>query len=206
MVQKCVVSTPVAHKKAKTGRPPKLTPEIAKIITDSVAAGVPRRYAAARAGVTDRTVRRWLVAARKAKSGPLLFLLSALKKADADSVAGGIASIQFAGTPHEEVTVKETAFTDSNGVRTTKTETTKRKVSDWTARAWMLERNHPDYFSLDREKLRQLLKEVAAQKVRVEELKELYAADDRNKTGGQAAGPLPRIIPLVGGDADPNAI
>ncbi len=196
----------MAQKKAKTGRPPKLTPEVAKIITDSVAAGVPYKYAAKRAGVTERTLMRWLAAGRKAKRGPLMSLLSALKKADADAVAGGIASIQFAGTPHEDVIVKETTFTDSNGVRTTKTETTKRKVFDWTARAWILERTHPADFSIYWKEIRQLIKDLAAQKVRVEEVAEQYAAYERDKAAASGDGQPYRIIPKVGGDADPNAI
>ncbi len=133
-------------KKAKTGRLPKLTPEVAKIIVDSVTAGVPRKQAAERAGVTERTLMRWLAAGRKARSGPLLSLLSALKKAEADAIARNTAMIQRAAAERDEVTVKETVTTDANGQTTTKRETTTKKVFDWCAAAWWLERRYPDQF------------------------------------------------------------
>ena len=130
----------MACKKAKTGRLPKLTPEVAKIIVDNVTAGVPQKYAAERAGVTERTLMRWLAAGRKARSGPLLSLLSALKKGEADCIARNVANIQRAASGVEEVTVKETITTDANGQTITKRETTTKRAADWCAAAWYLER------------------------------------------------------------------
>jgi len=126
----------VAQKKAKTGRLPKLTPEVAKIITEGVAAGVPMKYAALRAGVTDRCVRMWVNRGKREKSGLYPSLVSALKKAEADCIARNVANIQRAASEREEVTTKETRFPDG----TVKIEKTVRKVIDWCAAAWYLER------------------------------------------------------------------
>ena len=123
-------------KKGKTGRLPKLTPDVAKIIVDNVTAGVPQKYAAERAGVSERTIKRWLATGRKAKSGPLMALLASLKKAQSDCIARNVANIQRAASEREEVTTKETRFPDG----TMKTEKTVRKVIDWCAAAWYLER------------------------------------------------------------------
>ncbi len=126
----------MAQKKAKTGRLPKLTPDVAKIIIDSVAAGVPSKYAAERAGIGERTLLRWIALGRRAKSGPLMAFLASLKKAQSDCIARNVANIQRAASEREEVTTKETRYPDG----TVKTEKTVRKVIDWCAAAWYLER------------------------------------------------------------------
>ena len=192
----------MARKKTKSGRLPKLTEEVAKVLVDNVTAGVPRKHAAQRAGVTDRTVQRWLAAARKAKSGPLVSLLSSLKKAESDCIARNVAIVQRAASEREEVTTKETRYPDG----TVKTEKTVRKVIDWCAAAWYLERTCPEDFSLNRKEIRQMIKDIATQGARVKELEEQYAEYERAQTGGQADGQPSPVIPKVGGDADPNAI
>ena len=192
----------MAKKKAKTGRLPKLTEEVAKVLVDNVTAGVPRKHAAQRAGVTDRTVQRWLAAGRKAKSGPLVSLLSSLKKAESDCIARNVANVQRAASEREEVTTKETRFPDG----TVKTEKTVRKVIDWCAAAWYLERTCPEDFSLNRKEIRQMIKDVANMGAQLKELEEQHAADERAQSRTQAdRQPVP-IIPKVGGHADPNAI
>ena len=192
----------MAKKKAKPGRLPKLTEEVARVLVDNVTAGVPRRFAAQRAGVTDRTVQRWLAAGRKAKSGPFVSLLSSLKKARADCIARNVANVQRAASEREEVTTKETRYPDG----TIKTEKTVRKVIDWCAAAWYLERTCPEDFALNRKEIRQMIKEVANLGAQLKELEEQYAAYERTQSRSQADGQPPRVIPKVGGDADPNAI
>jgi hypothetical protein len=143
------VSEPVAQKKpkkAKPGRQSKLTPEVAKSIADGVAAGVPSKFAAQRAGVSERSLREWLAKGRKAKSGPHFALSAALKKAEADAISRNTAMVQRAAAERDEVTVKETVTTDANGQTITKRETTTKKVFDWCAAAWWLERRYPDQF------------------------------------------------------------
>ena len=114
----------MARRKAKTGRLPKLTPDVAKIIIDSVSAGVPRKYAAERAGIGERTLLRWIAQRRRAKSGPLMAFLASLKKAQSDCIARNVANIQRAASEREEVTTKETRYPDG----TVKIEKTVRKV------------------------------------------------------------------------------
>jgi hypothetical protein len=58
------------------------------------------------------------------------------KKAQSHCIARNVANIQRAASEREEVTTKETRFPDG----TVKTEKTVRKVIDWCAAAWYLER------------------------------------------------------------------
>lgn len=72
--------------KAGPGRNPKLTDEIRKSILGDLATGNTRACAAARAGVSDRTLRRWLAAGRAGRA-PYVSFLSAVKKAEQDAQA-----------------------------------------------------------------------------------------------------------------------
>ncbi len=192
----------MAKKKSKAGRLPKLTEEVAKVLVDNVTAGVPRRYAAERAGVTDRCVRMWVARGKREKSGLFFSFVSALKKAQADCIARNVANVQRAASEREEVTTKETRYPDG----TVKTEKTVRKVIDWCAAAWYLERTCPQDFSLNRKEIQELIKTAADQAARVKDLEEGYATYERAQKRGQADGQPSPVIPKVGGDADPNAI
>src|SRR5262245_10349520 len=97
---------------ARRGRRTKLTEATRRVIVESVAAGVPLKYAAQRAGVGERTLAGWLAAGRKAKRGPFLQLLQAVKKAEAEAVARNVAIVQ------------------------------KAAAKTWQAAAWWLERRH----------------------------------------------------------------
>lgn len=109
------------------GRDLKLTPALQKAICDSLAAGVDRRHSCLRAGVADRTFRRWMRAGREGKEDLFVSFLSAVMKAEADAVARNVALIQTAA---------------QNG--------------KWQAAVWWLERRHPDLYSSDRKRLREL--------------------------------------------------
>lgn len=134
----------------------KLTPEVLKSVLDSVSKGLTQRLVAARAGVTDRTIRTWM---RKGKQGDVEFtsFFSAVKKAEAEAIAKKVAIILKAANGVTERTVKRTTFPDG----TTKEETSTRKVFEWTAAAWWLERNFPDLYGSDRMRMRHLEKRLA---------------------------------------------
>ena len=72
------------------GRPTKYGPDTAKMIADAIAAGVPKRHAAIRAGITEDTLAAWC----KRYSD----FSAAIKKAEADAVARNVALIQQAAS------------------------------------------------------------------------------------------------------------
>jgi transposase len=109
-------------------RPTKLTPERQKVILAGIAAGLPRKHAAERAGITERTLRLWLRKAQsKRATAAVISFSSALNKAEADAVARNVAIIQTAA-----------------------------KGGKWTAAAWWLERRYPEEFSSFRSELVEL--------------------------------------------------
>ena len=105
------------------GRPQKLTAEVARVLVESVAAGMPRRHAAARAGIGLSTFMLWMANGREGISdGPdganYVELLERIKRAEADAVQRNVVLIQ----------------------------THARKT--WQAAAWWLERRYPADFAL----------------------------------------------------------
>jgi transposase len=83
---------------ARRGQIPKLTPERHRVIVDSIAAGVPRKFAAQRAGVTERCLYKWLARGRQGgkRNAAYVQLVQALQKAEADAVARNVAVVQKA--------------------------------------------------------------------------------------------------------------
>src|SRR4051794_14632835 len=81
---------------AKTGRPPKLTPEVSRVILEGIAAGVPKKYAARRAGVGESTLRAWCARGKAQRTGEFRALLAALKKAEAEAVSRNVAIVRGA--------------------------------------------------------------------------------------------------------------
>lgn len=132
----------MAARKPRRGPIPKLDAAVSKAVCEAVAANVPLKYAAQRAGVSERSVMRWLAAGRAAKSGPYKAFVAAVKKAEADAVAFNVTMIRRAASERDVVTVKETKRPDGTVERVT---TTKREF-DWCAAAWLLERRHPKDF------------------------------------------------------------
>src|SRR3954469_9935830 len=94
------------------GRRTKLTEATVRVIVASVAAGVPLKYAAQRAGIDESTLHLWLRTGRRAKKGPHFQLFQSLKKAEAGAVARNVALVQ------------------------------KAAAKTWQAAAWWLERRH----------------------------------------------------------------
>jgi hypothetical protein len=118
----------VAKEKRKTGRTPKLTPEVQKLIVDAVAAASPRKFAAERAGISTSTLRSWLARGRKERRGEYLAFLAAIKKAEAEAIITRIARIAKAGQGGQvvEKTTKTITVETRDGKRTTTTITTEK--------------------------------------------------------------------------------
>jgi hypothetical protein len=98
------------------GRSTKLTPAVQKVIVDGIAAGVPRKFAAMRAGIDESTFHFWVRKGRRAKRGPHFQFFQSVKKAEADAIARNVALVQKAAS------------------------------KSWQASAWWLERRHPEEF------------------------------------------------------------
>jgi transposase len=80
-------------RKRSGGRTSKLTPEVQASIVQSIMAGVPQEDAAQRAGISEKTFYLWMAAGKKAKSGPFLQFLQAIKKAHSERIAASVARI-----------------------------------------------------------------------------------------------------------------
>jgi transposase len=183
----------VGKRKPGPGRTPKLDPAASRAICDAVAAGVPQKYAALRAGVSDRTVQLWVARGKREKSGPYVSFLSALKKAQADRLAASVGRIGRAAAGGQVVERTTTTVTKADGSATTKT-TEKLLAPQWTADAWFLERTHPDEFAANRREVKELRDQLAA----------LLKAVAGGKL--QAVDPAGAPAPRVGGDADPRSV
>lgn len=138
----------------RRGPESKLTQEVQNALVAGIAAGVPHKHAAACARISPRTFRYWLARGKVQKKGIYAAFFAAIKKAESDGIASNVKQIKKAASGHYETVTKTTTFPDG----TTKTETTKRKVFDWCAAAWLLERRHPDEFGKHLELLREMQK------------------------------------------------
>lgn len=142
-------------RKPGSGRTPKLTPEIQKLIVEAVAACAPRKYAAERAGIAEFTIRRWIARGKRQPKSLFGAFCAALKKAEADAIITRVARISKAAQGGQviEETTKSVTTIDKNGKPVTTTITIKKHVPpQWVADAWMLERRCPDEFALQRKK------------------------------------------------------
>jgi transposase len=138
--------------KRKGGPIPRIDAEKVKSIVRDLGAGVPRKYAAERVGITERCLYKWLANGRKGgkKNAELVQLVHDVKKAEADAVAGSLARIRKAGAGGS-VVERTTITTNAKGITTTKV-VEKLLPPQWTADAWYLERRHPGEFALNRKK------------------------------------------------------
>ena len=178
---------------APTGRIPKLTPTVHKSVVKSVGAGVPLKHAAQAAGVGESTMRAWRSRGRAEGAGPYASFQADLKKAEAAAVVRNSATVQRAAAERDEVTVKETVFADGR----TETVTTTRRVFEWTAAAWWLERRYPEEFSGNKKELaqlRKLVREMAADR-----------GTDGTRTQSLGADARPSVEQDDGGDDGPPA-
>jgi hypothetical protein len=139
----------------KGGRPTKLTPEVKKILLDTIATGVPLNHAAKRAAITRGTLWGWLRRGEEAGKGEFFDFLNAVKKAEAEAVTISLARIRKAGAGGQVVerSTKTVTTQDRSGKTTTTTTVTERfSQGQWAADAWFLERCHSSTFALWRKK------------------------------------------------------
>jgi hypothetical protein len=142
----------VAGKRNKGGRPTDMTEAAVAAIVAAVEQGVTREHAAGAAGIHRDTLRRWIAAGRRAKSGRFFAFFARLQAAEAKAAQTYSLVIRKAAGGHREETVKETVLPDG----TVKRETTTRQEYDWGAAAWWLARRCPDDYGNQVELLRDL--------------------------------------------------
>ena len=122
--------------KAKLGRPSQLTPKLKKDFLDAIAAGSHYEPACAYVGISYTTFRQWMQRGQgthsRKSSAEYVDFVEAVHLAEAKGEISAIAAIRGA---------------------------TKK---DWRAAAWMLERRHPDRWSVTQKIQLQLEAEVNA--------------------------------------------
>jgi hypothetical protein len=180
-------------KSKRTGRIPKLTPEIHAAVVRDIAAGVPREHAAERASIHRATLFRWLARGRKDRAGPYRDLCDAVKRAEADALAASVARIRRAAQGGQVIERTTTTTTRKDGSSTTKV-VERMTAGQWTADAWWLERRHPDEFAGNRHEAKELR----------EQLKALLKLVSDGKLGATApAGPT---ADALGGEASAQSV
>jgi transposase len=150
-----------------TGRPTKLTDEVAREVAKHIRQGLPRDTAGELVGIGTRTFYRWMAVGKKAASGRYRQFWREVKTAEAAAVAVHAATIRKAALGWTEKTIKERIAPD--GTKTV--ETTSRRVFDWTAAAWWLERRNPEQYSSERKRIRELEKMLIDLMKQIDELK-----------------------------------
>lgn len=139
---------------ANAGRESKYNAERHESIIRDLASGLTRACAAARAGISERTLTRWLACGRRGEI-PFVSFVAAVKKAEHDAEAVAVAMIRRIGFGEWVAEEVITTTTAKDGTTST---TTKRKNGrpEWTALAWWLERKWPDHYGKDVEIMREL--------------------------------------------------
>ena len=121
--------------KGQGGRPPKFDVERAEAILTAVRAGNYLETASAFAGVDPDTLRRWIRHGARQEKGQYADFCGALKKAQADAEAGGVARIATAAT------------------------------KQWQAAAWLLERKSHEKWGKKQEIKLRIMDGAIAEKV-----------------------------------------
>lgn len=173
------------------GRLTKLTKPIQAIIVKHIANGTPRKHAAQAAGIAESTLRGWAAKGRTEKGGIYVAFLADLKAAESKFIASNAAIIQKAARG-----VKETTIRVKNGVDGTETTTTTRRVFDWAASAWLIERRDPENFSSARQELADMKKQLAAV------TQQLAVLTNAQQSRTPVAGPASSPASEAGGVAD----
>lgn len=118
---------------AKPGRILKLTPALHKAIVKGVGEGLPYKFAAQKAGASERSMMRWMAVGRHAadESGPHWQFWHDVKKAESGRVAKELRHV------------------------------TRASRKTWQAAAWYLERRHDDEFGSGKREIQDLRKQLA---------------------------------------------
>ena len=126
---------------AKKGRRLKLTPETQAKLCTYIRGGCPYIVAVGCVGIEESTFYRWLRLGEKAKSGIYFQFSQSIKKAKDDAEAERvlkIRSIAMGEEPTERIEIKDKKTGEVTKV------ITKMGRPEWTALAWLLERQHPE--------------------------------------------------------------
>jgi hypothetical protein len=122
-----------------TGRPTKLSPELANKILESLRAGIGRNPAIEAAGLGRSTFYHWLELGARARSGKYLDFLDRVKKAEADAAIRNIVTVQRCAMGGELVSRITVVKSDGTVI-----ERQRYSAPDFRAAAWWLERRHPE--------------------------------------------------------------
>lgn len=148
----------------KTGRPTLLTAELEAVCLAALHATPVKKYAAERAGISERTWHTWeakgetqlheLATATNTddpaditldtvdfNTHPYAHFLLSLRKARTDYLLHSLAKIKQAGDGYESKVEKRTIRPNGEVV----VETTTRTERAWQAEAWLIERQFPEY-------------------------------------------------------------
>jgi hypothetical protein len=147
-----------------SGRDTKWSDERQAQILADLAAGTSRKCAAERAGVTERTLYRWLARGKGPdRAEPFVSFLSAVKKAERDGEHLAVRSLLSIGRGGQ--VLRRTVRTHKDGSESV-TEHFAR--GEWTALAWWLERKFPVEWGKDNEILRQIIADFRKKKAEAE--------------------------------------
>ena len=189
---------------AKVGKIPMLTPEAHRIIVESVGQGSVYEIAAMRAGVTTRSVYKWLARGRKGGKANALYVqfVHALEKAKGDRALLSLARIGKAGQGGAVLQRVTKTTTNADGTTTTIV-TEKLAQPEWTADAWLMDRLHAKFYASNNHETASLRKKLA-------ELKKLVPAHETADAGGvEILGRLAALLAakqsLAGGDPRPQS-
>ena len=127
----------------RSGRYRVLTAEAKAKFVEAVGKGNPYRIAVALAGISERTVYRFLALGRKAESGQHRQFWQAVKKAEATFAAKNVELIQNAANASPKF---------------------------WTASAWLLERRFPNDWSDAKREIRAMAKKLTAMEKQIHDL------------------------------------
>jgi hypothetical protein len=158
------------------GRPSKLTPERQEAICRILGDGNTRIDAAVGSGIDYSTFRAWMRRGRKQERGQYRAFVEAVNKAESAAAREHLATVRKAASERDEITVKETHVREAPSeahpdgrLIVVKRETSTKRVFDWQAAAWWLERRRAGDYQ------KKYTAELAAMQVQVDDLKKAMA-------------------------------
>lgn len=138
------------------GRPLELTPEIQAKICESLAAGNIREHAILTSGITVPTFYGWMKKGRAGSDPRCVEFFKAVRHAESMVACQNLAMVQKAAMERDEVVTKRVTLPDG----TEKVEVTTKRVFDWQAATWWLERRFPKHYGSNRREVHDLQKRI----------------------------------------------